>query len=109
MNYLLEGIGISLIRNLGGIVVSHSVRKSILQLCVSFLLDSPLEMRITLSSRQRQKMKWCVMYMLRTENLDEQIIALDHIGTYRTPRGVIKVLVVTIREKMSRPKRNVKY
>ena len=49
------------------------------------------------------------MYMLRTENLEEQIISLDHIGTYRTPRGVIKVLVVTIREKMSQPKRNVKY
>jgi hypothetical protein len=39
------------------------------------------------------------MNMLRTENPEEQIIALDHIGTYRTPRGVIKVLVVTIREK----------
>lgn len=41
----------------------------------------------------------CVMNMLRTEKPEEQIIALDHIGTYRTPRGVIKVLVVTIREK----------
>jgi hypothetical protein len=50
-----------------------------------------------------------VMDMLRTENPDEQIIALDHIGTYRTPRGVIKVLVVTIREKDSQPRKEVKY
>jgi hypothetical protein len=39
------------------------------------------------------------MNMLRTENPEEQIIALDYIRSYRTPRGVIKVLVVTIREK----------
>jgi hypothetical protein len=49
------------------------------------------------------------MNMLRTENPDEQIIALDHIGTYRTPRGVIKVLVVTIREETSQPRREEKY
>jgi len=50
-----------------------------------------------------------VRCMLRTENPSEQIIALDHIGTYRTPRGVIKVLVVTIREIENQPKREVKY
>ena len=53
-------------------------------------------------------MKWCEM-MLRTENPNEQIIALDHIGTYRTPRGVIKVLVVTIRERDTTIKKEVKY
>jgi hypothetical protein len=49
------------------------------------------------------------MNMLRTENPEEQINALDHIGTYRTPRGVMKVLVVTIREIENQPKREVKY
>jgi hypothetical protein len=49
-----------------------------------------------------------VINMLRTENPDEQIIALDHIGTYRTPRGVIKVLVATIRE-IESTKKAVKY
>jgi hypothetical protein len=49
------------------------------------------------------------MDMLRTENPSEQIIALDHIGTYGTPRGVIKVLVVTIREIEIQPRKKVKY
>ena len=63
-----------------------------------------------MSPRQKPDEKGMdVMDMLRTENPDEQIIALDHIGTYRTPRGVIKVLVVTIREKDSQPRKEVKY
>jgi hypothetical protein len=47
--------------------------------------------------------------MIRTDNTEEQIIALDHIGTYGTPSGVIKVLVVTIREKRTQPTGEVKY
>lgn len=35
--------------------------------------------------------------MLRTDNTDEKIIELDHIGTFTTPKGIIKVLVVTIK------------
>jgi hypothetical protein len=36
--------------------------------------------------------------MLKTENPNERIIALDHTGTFHTKNGIIKVLVVTIKE-----------
>jgi hypothetical protein len=37
------------------------------------------------------------MNMLSTSDENEKIICLDHIGTYQNPRGLIKVLVATIR------------
>lgn len=35
--------------------------------------------------------------MISTNAKDEKVIALDHIGTFRTPNGTIKVLVITIK------------
>ncbi len=35
--------------------------------------------------------------MIKTINENERVIALDHIGTFSTPTGTYKVLVVTIK------------
>ena len=92
-----------------GKVRTHLIRQPILQLCVSWLLVSCDKGILSPRRTTTTKVNGCVMRMLRTENPEEQIIALDHIGTYRTPRGVIKVLVVTIQEIENQPKREVKY